>query len=230
MAIALYTINQLGTGSNSPFFVTTLLQMQYDLSPETLSALSDFWIYVLYLLFCLPFIYSATILVGLYLRWPIVFYLLLIQAGLGFLSSGLDLILSSNSFAIIPAIIAAALSLGYFIFILQLEDDFLSKKRRVLLRLDRDVRDGVEFLRRGKEYASHKMWALSALHFRHAALQLQSVDAYLALAIPCLKLKEHGLAERALSEAERISPNHPQVAEFTRILEERQKSGQISAE
>ncbi len=230
MVVALYTINQLGTGSNSPFFLTTLLQMQYDLSPETMSALSDFWIYVLYLLFCLPFIYSATMLVGLYLRWPIVFYLLLIQAGLGFISSGLDLILSSNSFAIIPAVIAAALSLGYFVFILQLEDDFLSKKRRVLLRLDRDVREGVEFLRRGQEYTSHKMWALSALHFRHAALQLQSVDAYLALAIPCMKLEEYGLAERALSEAARMAPNHPQVAEFTHILEERQKSDQTPTE
>lgn len=221
--LAVYFINVLLTGTDFPQLFSIVLESQYGVSPEAVAALTDTWIYVLYVLFFIPFIFSAILLVGLYLRWPIIFYLLVIQAALGFLSSVANFIISSNTVAIIPSVISALLSLGYLFFVLQLEDDFIPEKRRVLLRLDRDVRQGPEFLRRGKEYASLKMWALSALHFRHAAAQVRTADAYLALVIACMKLEEYDLAERALAEARAIAPGNAQVAEFSQMLEDRRR-------
>jgi Flp pilus assembly protein TadD len=73
-------------------------------------------------------------------------------------------------------------------------------------------------LARGRLYAKEGMWALAALHFRRAGALTQNSDAYVALAIACMKLEAHGMAERALDEAERINPSESQISELRQLL------------
>ena len=216
-----FLINQLASGVEISPQVAALLEAQYGLSPVAVRALDSPWSNVLYLAVFLPFIFSALLLIGLYFRWPVIFYLLLLQAVLGFIFSVANFFLSPNAAGLVGTAIGVLFSLGYLLFVLRLEDDFLPERRRILLRLDRDVHEGSGFLRRGREYASREMWGLAALHFRHAAARMRVVDAYLALTIACLELETYGLAERALDEARAIAPHNPKVAEFTQLLEER---------
>jgi tetratricopeptide (TPR) repeat protein len=219
---AIFLTNQLAAGLDVTPEAAMLLEAQYGLAPETLALVTGAWRNALYVAASLPFVFSALLLIGFYARWPVIFYLMLLQAVLGFLSSVANIFLAASaSSALIPTVIGMLFSLGCLLFVLRLEDDFILEKRRVLLRLDRDVHDGPDFLRRGREYASRKMWGMSALHFRRAAAQLRVADAYLALTIACLELDAYDLAARALDEARAIAPQNPKVAEFTALLAER---------
>ena len=168
-----------------------------------------------------PFLVSSALTVGLYLRWPLVFYLLLIDAGLGLLGSVVALVvfLSAGLIAIFGGVIGVLLSLGLFVLVLKLEDDFKRDKIRILLRADRDIKEGMAFLIRGRLYASKKMWALAAIHFRRAAaLMAHQPDGYLAMAIACINLKEYDLAAYALEDVRRVNPEDPEIDKLEALL------------
>jgi Flp pilus assembly protein TadD len=59
------------------------------------------------------------------------------------------------------------------------------------------------------------MWALAALYFHEAAIQMPSnIKAHLALAFAYFNLKQFDKAETALAEARNIDPNSPLVKEL----------------
>ncbi len=85
---------------------------------------------------------SLLLCVGILLRWPVVFYLLLAQAVLGFFLSVMGVLSSPGPFALVPGIVGVLISLGIFLFVLRLADDFLKDRRRILLQMDRGLHTG----------------------------------------------------------------------------------------
>jgi tetratricopeptide (TPR) repeat protein len=212
----IYFFSQMAQGNNVLGLFASLIQLDPRLMPQIGG--SQVLLYALYAISALPFLSSLFLLVGLFLRWPFVWYLLLIQAFIGMLSSLANVLLNANSVAIVSSLISAAISVAYFFFVWQLQEDFFKNQARILLRLDRDAQGGPMMLARGRLYAKEGMWALAALHFRRAGALTQNSDAYVALAIACMKLEAHGMAERALDEAERINPSESQISELRQLL------------
>ncbi len=179
-----------------------------------------------FFLMWLPFFPSLLLCVGILLRWPVVFYLLLAQAVLGFFLSVMGVLSSPGPFALVPGIVGVLISLGIFLFVLRLADDFLKDRRRILLQMDRGLHTGEAYMTRGQLYASNKMWALAAVHFHRAAGMLEPRPAgHLALAQACIHLGEYDLAAQALEAVQRLAPGIPQLAELTALLEAKRSGG-----
>lgn len=172
---------------------------------------------IAFLLSWLPTLSAAALTVAIFLRWPPVFYLLLVNAGIGVLTAVAGLVASAaiGGGAMVGSLISLALSLAVLVITFQLEDDFLRDKARILLRVDSDVRDGLAALKRGRRYAELEMWALAAIHLRRATgWATNNAGAYISLAEACLHIGEPALAEAQLAEAQRIRPDHPALAEL----------------
>ncbi|MFP4345401.1 MAG: hypothetical protein ACLFU8_11970 [Anaerolineales bacterium] len=218
----IYFFSQLAQGNNVLGPLAPLVQTQPGLALQEENL--QFVLYALYAAAVLPFLSSLFVLIGLFLRWPFVWYLLLIQAFIGMLGSLVNVLLDANSVAVVSSLVSAAISVAYFFFVWSLQDDFFKEQARILLRLDRDVQGGSTMLARGRLYAKDQMWGLAALHFRRAGALMQEPDAYVALAIACMKLEVYEMAERALDEAERLNPSETQVSELRRLLAERRSA------
>ncbi len=107
-----------------------------------------------------------------------------------------------------------------FLLLLQLEDDFFFDEKRILLRVDRSAKKGLDFLACGRRYARRNMWAMAVIHLRRAVAWLPDwIDCHLELAAAYIGLKRYDLAAKALAEARRISPDDPQVEELTALLD-----------
>jgi len=166
----------------------------------------------------LPCLLSAAVFVATYLRWKPVFYLLLADALLWLVAAVASMILARN---LVSGVVGAVLALSKMLLIFQLEDDFAWERRRLLLRFDRGLSGGIDFLARGDLYAQRKMWGLAALHLRRAVgLLSKRVDARLALAATYIRLGQYDRADQVLAEARRISPGHPRVSELRELLNE----------
>jgi tetratricopeptide (TPR) repeat protein len=187
-------------------------------------------------LYILPFVFlillSLTVLVGLYLRQKVIFYLFLVSPllMLGFAIAGMAIGLGSPGEGIPLARRAGLLCSGsgvilallMFLLVLQIEDDFFFDDQRLLLRRDRDATNGPALLNSGQRYARRNMWALAAIHLRRATgLMPHQVEAHLALAVAYLNLKRYELAASVLAEARRISPGDPQVEHLASVLASR---------
>jgi len=196
-----------------------------EVSPQVADAALAMVPRLVFFLSGIPFFVSLALLVALYVRWTPVYYLLLIDAALGLLSSVLGMVfnLSHGMIAIVSGVIGAVVSMVIFGLTIQLEDDFKKDRFRIFLQVDTDITSGIGYLLRGRLYASHNMWALAALHFRRASvLMTYQTDGYIALAIACAHLKEYDLARYALEEAQRINPEDKQIAEVLASLEKKQ--------
>lgn len=193
-----------------------------EFSSEEVTMILDLLPRFVFYLTCLPFFGSLAMLVAIYLRWPPVYYLMLIGAILELLSSILGVVfnLSQGGLAIGFGVFGAILSVVHFVLTLQLEEDFSKKRGRILFRVDKGLESGASYLLRGRQYMSNKMWALAALHFRRAAgLLPYQTDGYTALAIACSRLKDYELAYYALKEAQRVEPDNAKIAEMLTLLE-----------
>jgi hypothetical protein len=174
-------------------------------------------LYVLAFVFYLLF--SLTILIGLYLRWKPIFYLFLISA-LWTLALAVAGMLLSQGSGLICSGGGVVLALLMFLMLLQLEDDFFFDEKRILLRVDRSAKKGLDFLASGRRYARRKIWATAVIHLRRAASWLPDwIDCHLELAVAYIHLKRYDLATKALAEARRISPDDPRVEELTALLD-----------
>ncbi len=166
------------------------------------------------------FLYQLGVLIGLYFRWKPVYYLYLVSAGFSLLSAVASFVSEGG---VIGGAVNIAIGLGMFGLIFQLEDQFLGEKRRMVLQVDRNATGNAGMLMKsGQRYAGQKMWAMATLHFRRAALRAPAEIGYrLALVLGYLSLKWYDQAEKALAEAERISPGHAEIdklrAELTRL-------------
>ncbi len=145
----------------------------------------------------IPAVLSLIFLIGMLLRWPIVYYFLMFQAVINIVTS----ILVLNT-SLVQGVLAIGFSLMHLAFVLSTEDDFLKEKLRVFLRVDRNAKDYTTFFNRGRLYASKKMWALAAIHFRRAAaIMTNKAEGYLALTLVCVQMERPDLARMALAEA-----------------------------
>ncbi|HNT75812.1 MAG TPA: hypothetical protein PKH77_12425 [Anaerolineae bacterium] len=194
------------------------------LPPEVLQAALAMLPRLVFFLSWMPFVISLTMLVVLYLRWPPVYYLMLVSSILGLLGSLLGLLfnLSQGGLAIASGVIGAFVSLVELLIVLQLEDDFTYDRKRILFQVDTSIKNGVGFLLQGRRYAARHLWALAALHFRRAAAMLPyQIDGHVALALACIHLKEYELARYALEEVRRINPQAQQLAELLALLDQK---------
>jgi tetratricopeptide (TPR) repeat protein len=171
--------------------------------------------------------YQIVVFIGFYKRWRIVYYLYLFSAILiGVGGVVLAVVMGMTSLV--------GLCLGSFLFVLAfvqfflimgLGEDFTFDKHRILLRIDPAIFTGPDLLSRGGHYSQKKMWALAALYFRQASLQIPgNIKAHLALGFAYFNLKKFDLAEAALAEARRIDPASPLVKELEADLQERRPS------
>jgi cytochrome c-type biogenesis protein CcmH/NrfG len=121
---------------------------------------------------------------------------------------------------VISGVSGVILAVGKLLLVFRLEDDFAWERRRILLRLDRGLSLGADFLARGVHYAKRRMWALAAIHLRRGIGTLPGrVDGYTALATAYIRLKHYDRAARTLAEASRINPGAPRVEELKRVLD-----------
>jgi tetratricopeptide (TPR) repeat protein len=217
-------------GIDNPFkLVPVYLGLSNDVPPEVANAAfaSVSRLYVLPFVFFVLF--SLAVLVGLYLRRKVIFYLFLISPllVLGFAIAGMAIGLGSpgeeialnRRMGLMCGGSGVILALLMFLLVLQIEDDFFLDDQRLLLRRDRDATNGPALLNSGQRYARRNMWALAAIHLRRAVgLMPHQIEGHLALAVAYLNLKRDELAASALAEARRISPGDPQVEHLASVL------------
>ncbi len=158
------------------------------------------------------------VLVGLYLRWKPVFFLYLLSAMSALALGGVGMLRGQGlSFACSGG--GVILALLMFLLLLQLEDDFFFDEKRLVLRVDRSAKKGLDFLACGRRYLRSKMWAMAVIHLRRAVAWLPDwIDCHLELAVAYIGLKRYDLAASALAEARRINPDDRRVEELTALL------------
>lgn len=187
--------------------------------PEVASAVLEAVPRLYFLVPALYVLFSPGVLVGLYLRWKPVFFLFLISALLALVLGGAAMLLGQGLGPICSGG-GLILALLMFLLLLQLEDDFFFNEKRILLRVDRSAKKGLDFLASGRRYMRRKMWAMAAIHLRRAAGWLPGwIDCHLELAVTYIHLKRYDLAAKALAEARRIGPDEPRVEELTVLLD-----------
>ena len=207
-------------GIDNPFaLVPVYLGLSGNVPPKVASAALEAMprLYVLPFAFYLPF--ALMVLIGLYLRWKPIFYLFLISALLTLVLGGAGMLVGQGVVLICSGS-GVILALLMFLLLLQLEDDFFFDEKRMLLRVDRSAKKGLDFLASGRRYMRRKMWAMAVIHLRRAVSWLpEGIDGHLELAAAYIGLKRYDLAAKALAEARRISPDDPQVEELTALLD-----------
>jgi Tfp pilus assembly protein PilF len=194
-----------------------LLELFSAYGGEADTVLSPGIITVAALLATLPGLFSGAVLVGLYFRWRIVYWLFLAEALL-------EVIISALAMAFVhPAsgIPGFASAIARIFLVFQIGGDFEWNRRRILLRADRGLKSSVEYLMRADFYTKQKMWAMAVVHIR-AALSLlpDRLDCHTALAVAYIRLKRYELAERALVQAKHLAPGDPRLAELETLLNE----------
>ncbi|MBN1249805.1 MAG: tetratricopeptide repeat protein, partial [Anaerolineae bacterium] len=214
-----YRAGIAGTGQ----LLAAYLGLPNTLSAATLAGAHAVLPPFLFWLLWLPALYGLVVTIGLFFRWPIVFYGMLVSSLIGLVSSlGGIAITDHNVAALIVGAVGIALAVANVVIVLQLEDNFKVRRSRLLLGLDPGLKTGFDYLGRGRTYASRKMWAQAALHFRRAAaLMPNQVDGLAGLAQACSLLGDLDLAEWALETALTRIPDHPQIKEALAALRRR---------
>jgi len=187
--------------------------------PKVASAVLEAVPRLYFLIPALYVLFSLGVLVGLYLRWKPVFFLFLISALLALVLGGTAMILGQGA-GLICGGGGVILAILMFFMLLQLEDDFFFDEKRIVLRVDRSAKKGLDFLASGRRYMRRKMWAMAVIHLRRAASWLPDwADCHLELAATYIGLKRYDLTAKALAEARRISPDDPRIEELTALLD-----------
>jgi Tfp pilus assembly protein PilF len=110
-------------------------------------------------------------------------------------------------------------SIGAFVIVLSVEDDFSWDMERVRFVLDRKSTGGVSRLTRARAFSERGMWALAVLYLRAAVVKMPGQAAgYTRLAHAYVRLNRPDLAQEALQDARRIDPNDPGIAELVARL------------
>jgi hypothetical protein len=218
LLMLIYAAQEVGI-ENPLTLVPVYLGLPSSVPPKVASAAFESVprLYVLAFAFYLPF--ALMVLIGLYLRWKPIFYLFLISALLALVLGGAGMLLGQG-LGLICSGGGVILALLMFLLLLQLEDDFFFDEKRLLLRVDRSAKKGLDFLASGRRYMRRKMWVMAVIHLRRAVAWLPDwIDSHLELAAAYIGLKRYDLAAKALAEARRISPDDPQVEELTALLD-----------
>lgn len=187
-----------------------------------------FTVRILFLASLVPFLASLFILIGLYLRWKPIFYLLMIDSGIRLLlvtMSTLVSVVSMNPLmgivggGYLDAAVSFALALGSLVLAFLIQDDFAFEEQRVLLQLEKGVSSGPMFFSRAQVYVKRKMWAMAALHMRRAVFEMPDrVEAWAALILMYVELKRYDLAAPALEEGLSKHPGSPELLELQELI------------
>ena len=172
--------------------------------------------------YLLPFfalaLFSIALLVGMYVRWKPVFYVLLGSLAVRFalavtaVALGQYYGLVCGSFGVIVALVS-------FFLIISVGDDFAQDTERVYFALDRRFQGGVARLEQARIASERGMWALAALNLRAAVAKMPGqASGYARLAHAYLRLGRSDLAREALQQAKQIDPNDPRVIELFALL------------
>ncbi|MBN1639993.1 MAG: tetratricopeptide repeat protein [Anaerolineae bacterium] len=174
-------------------------------------------------LYLLPFVvlsvYSFALAVGMYVRWSPVYWLLIAGAAVRF---GLSIsgVVIGGYYGLLCGGAGVLASIGGFLILLAVEDDFRWDRQRVYLRLDRRSRKGTAWLERAALFADLGMWALAVLHLRAAAAKMPTrTPVYVRLARAYLEMERPDLARATLRDAARIDAHDPIVGELLAELE-----------
>jgi tetratricopeptide (TPR) repeat protein len=176
----------------------------------------------IFFLFSVPFLFSLTILIGLFYRWKPILYLYLVSSALGLILAIVGMLLSSGnvyllaSMGFVALITALMLLMGY-----KIREDFKWEKERILLRIDHGLSSAADLIVRGNFYTQRKMWAMAAIHLRRAAgLMPFDPDPRLALAGAYLRLKRFDRVAEILAHVERLAPGDPRIGKLRALLDE----------
>lgn len=173
-----------------------------------------------------PFVISLGVLIALYLRWRLVYYLILLNAVLEVFFSVVMIALVDDPVALVGGLIGAGFAVAILIFVFNLGDDFRWERRRILLRPDPGLSSGTDFLARASSYNRQKMWAMAAIHLRRAAALLpERSDCHMALAVACARIRQYDLADKALAGARRVAPTDPRLERLRALLDELRSGG-----
>ncbi len=215
---ALLIFTAFMVGAMEPFeLLNAYVGLPSNLPPEVVARAFAELPRIVFWLSMLPFLYSATILLGLYLRWPVIYYLYLIDAGWGLLSTLITIAMTGN---LAFALIGTGLSLLRLALVFRLGDDFAYDRQRILLQVDWRIRDGPPLLMQADKYARRQMWALSALYLRRSMAWLPDrIGPRLTLALTCTRFKRYDLAALALEDARAIDPTNPQLQELQALVD-----------
>jgi len=200
--------------------IPAYLGLSSPLNPNIITAAFDILPRGLFFLSWVPSLVTMIFAIALYLRWTPVYYLMLLGAGLGLTGSivGLASIpaFEGSLFAVVLGILLSLSTLG---MVIKLESDFRKTRRRLYLDIDPDLKEGMAYLIRGRQYARKGMWALAVIHLRRAN-GLMSYDAggYLATAVACSHLHNYELARIVLEDAQRIDPYNTRIQEALAVL------------
>jgi tetratricopeptide (TPR) repeat protein len=207
-------------GIDNPFtLVPAYLGLPGSVPPKVANAAFEVVPRLYILAFAFYLLFSLTILIGLYQRWKPIFYLFLISALLALVLGGAGMLLVQGV-GLFCSGSGVILALLMFLLLLQLEDDFFLDEKRILLRVDRSAKKGLDFLASGRRYARRNMWATAVIHLRRAVSWLPDwLDCHLELAAAYIGIKRYDLAAQALAEAKRIGPDDPRVEELTALLD-----------
>jgi tetratricopeptide (TPR) repeat protein len=227
LLMLVYAAHEVGI-ENPLTLVPVYVGLSNSVPPKVASAVLEAVPRLYFLVPALYVLFSLVVLVGLYLRWKPVFFLFLTSALLALVLGGAGMLLSQGG-GLICSGGGVILALLMFLMLLQLEDDFFFDEKRILLRVDRSAKKGLDFLASGRRYARRKMWAMAVIHLRRAAGWLPGwIDCHLELAAAYIGLKRYDLAAKALAEARRISPEDPRGEELTALLESQRPANSLS--
>ncbi len=200
--------------------IPAYLGLSSPLNPNIITAAFDILPRGLFFLSWVPSLVTMIFAIALYLRWTPVYYLMLVGAGLGLIGSiaGLASIPAFEG-SLFAGVLGILLSLSTLAMVIKLESDFRKTRRRLYLDIDPDLKEGIAYLIRGRQYARKGMWALAVIHLRRAnGLMLYDAGRYLATAVACSYLGDYELARIVLEDAQRIDPDNTRIQEALVVL------------
>ncbi len=127
--------------------------LPHTLPEATLQAAHTLFPPILFWLLWIPFLMGIAMIIGVYLRRRIVFYLMLTGAVLGLISSIGSLAFAGQSLpGLIGGIVGIVLSFANAVLMIKLEQDFRVPQRvRLTLALDHGLNTGMAYLLRGRK-------------------------------------------------------------------------------
>ncbi len=173
----------------------------------------------------IPLVLALGLFIGISVRWPPIYYLLLAEAILTVFLTLAGGVLIEGPFRWVGAGCGMIMAIALLGLTLKLQDDFIHKRKRLLLQVDRGITAGPDFLTRGMHYLEQGRWALAAIHLRRAAALMPGKPApQVLLARACLQLRELTLARHTIELLRYMSPQLPELAELEAALKSAQET------
>ena len=225
LAVWTYIMFRLDRSYNPFPLLPVYLGIDSDIAPQIANAALEMVPRVYILPSIVLALYSLALLVGTYLRWKPVFYVLLAGAGVR-MALSIAAIALGQYYGIVCGSLGALFTVGSFFVIFFLENDFLSDRERIYFSISRKHTGGVALLTQGRSYANQKMWALAALYLRAGVAKAPGqIAGYFRLATAYMHLGRFELAQDTLDQARSIEPDHPQIARLATLLEQQRAAG-----